>query len=154
MRRPAKFFIVTLVTVALTATAIAGAAADEQFSKKYFLKQANAVCKKAWKAIDANFAEKLAGLEANDEPSPAQIEAGVVGLVKILRAAATKVEALQGPASLERKVNTFLDRFNVVVDAFYADPQSAFAEELSGYPFAKPDKLARRIGLKDCVQRG
>jgi hypothetical protein len=58
------------------------------------------------------------------------------------------------PGALEQKVDSFLDRFNAVVDQFEADPQSAFAEELSGYPFVKPDKLARKIGLKECVQRG
>jgi hypothetical protein len=56
-------------------------------------------------------------------------------------------------AILERKVDTFLDQFNAVVDRFETDPQSAFGEALSGYPFAKPDKLARKLGLTACVQR-
>jgi hypothetical protein len=155
MRRPARFFIATVVTVGLTGTGLAGVgAADEPLSKKQFLKEANATCQKMHKAIDANFEEQFAGLEENAKPSPAQIEAGVAGLVAIFRGAATDVEALQGPAALEQKVDTFLDRFNAVVDEFEADPQSAFAEELSGYPFAKPDKLARRIGLTECAQRG
>lgn len=155
MRRPAVFFAATAVTVGFAATGFAGvAAAGEQLSKKQFFKEANATCKKAYRAIEANFEELFAGLEEDEEPSPAQIEAGVAGLVEIFQGVATDIEALQGPATVEQKVDTFLDRFNAVVDEFEADPQSAFAEELSGYPFAKPDKLARKIGLKECVQRG
>lgn len=155
MRRPSMFVTATVVSVGLTATGFAGVAvAGEQLGKKQFLKEANATCKKAYKAIDANLEEQFTGLAEDEEPSPAQIEAGIAGLVEIFEGAATDVEALQGPAALERKVDTFLERFNAVVDEFEADPQSAFAEELSGYPFAKPDKLARKVGLKECVQRG
>jgi hypothetical protein len=64
------------------------------------------------KAIDANFEEQFAGLAEDAGPSPAQIEGGVAGLIGILRGAATDVEALQGPAALEEKVDAFLDRFN------------------------------------------
>jgi hypothetical protein len=155
MRRSGIFFIATVVvTAGLPASGFAGvAAAEELLDKKQFVKAANARCKKMHKAIDANFEEQFAGLEEDAEPSPAQVEAGVARLIEILGGAATDVEALQGPAALEEKVDAFLDRFNAVVDKFETDPQSAFAEELSGYPFAKPDKIARRIGLKECVQR-
>jgi hypothetical protein len=154
MRRPNRFFIPAVVTVGLTVTGLAGVGtAEELLSKKQFLKNANATCKKMYKAVDANFEEQFAGLKENAEPSPAQVEAAVAGFVQILRAAASDVEALQGPAALEKKVDAFLDRFNAVVDKFEADPQSAFAEELSGYPFAKPDKIARKTGLKECAQR-
>jgi hypothetical protein len=154
MRRANKFFIPAVVTVGLAVTGLAGVgAADESLTKKQFLKNANATCKKMYKAVDANFEEQFAGLKENAEPSPAQIEEAVAGFVQILRAAAADVEALQGPAALEEKVDAFLHRFNAVVDKFEADPQSAFAEELSGYPFAKPDTIARKIGLKECAQR-
>jgi hypothetical protein len=149
------FLTVTLATVGLTAAGFAGvAAAGEQLSKKQFLKEANAACKEMYKAIDANFEEHFAGFEADEQPSPAQIEVGIAGAVEIFHAAATDIEALEGPAALEQKVDKFLEQFNTVVEEFDADPQSAFAEELIGYPFAKPDKVARRIGLKECVQRG
>jgi hypothetical protein len=154
MRRLAIFFIATGVSIGVTAGSAVEVAAADQLSKKQFLKAANAICKKAFKAIDATFERQFAGLEEDEEPSAAQIEAGVAGLVGTLQGAATDIEELQGPAALEQEVNTFLGRFTAVVDQFEADPESAFAEELSGYPFAKPDKLARKIGLKECVQRG
>ena len=155
MRRSAIFFIATVVaTSGLTAAGLAGvAAADELLNKKEFLKQANAICKKMHKAIDEAVEEQFAGLEEDAEPSPAQIEAGVAAFIVTWRGAAADVEALQGPITLEKKVDAFLDRFNAVVDTFEANPQATFAEELTGYPFAKPDKVARKIGLRECLQR-
>jgi len=128
--------------------------AGQALTKKQFLKAANATCKDAYRAIDAAFEEHIADLGENAEPSAAQIEAGVASVVEILRAAAAEVKALVGPPALERKVKRFLDQFRAVVAEFEADPQAAFAEELSGYPFAKPDRLARKIGLRSCAQRG
>lgn len=155
MRRPAMFLVATVLAVGVTVTQLGGiaATAEDRLRKTQFLKEANATCKKMYEAIDANFEEHFAGLEEDTEPSPTQIEAGVAGLVETFRGAVADIEALRGPAALEQKVGAFLDRFDTVVDRFEADPQSAFAEELSGYPFAKPDKLARTIGLKECVQR-
>ena len=105
MRRSIIFSIATVVvTAGLTVSGLAGlAAADELLNKKQFLKAANARCKKMHTAIDANFEEQFAGLEQDAKPSPAQIEAGVAGLIEILRGAATDVEALQGPPPLRRR---------------------------------------------------
>lgn len=141
--------------VGATAVGFAGvAAAGEKLSKKQFLKAANATCKEMYTAIDTTLEEEFAGLADGAQPSPAQIQAGIASVVEILQRAATDLEALRGPAALERKVDTFLDRFNSVVDEFAADPEAAYQEELSGYPFAVPDRYARKIGLRECVQRG
>jgi hypothetical protein len=154
MPRPARLFTATVVTLGLTATVLAGVAtAGEELSKKAFLEEANTTCKGAWEAVDAAFEEQFAGLGEDGQPSPEQIEAGVAAMVEILREMAEAIEPLRGPAALEKKVDKFLDRFDAVVDEFEADPQTAFDEELSGYPFAKPDKQARKIGLKKCAQR-
>ena len=154
MLRFVTLIAATAVTVGLTVTGLAGtAAAEEQLSKKQFLKQANALCKDAFTALDAGLSEQFAGLGENEEPSRAQIEAAVGSLVEILGGAATDIEALAGPVALERKVDTFLDRFTTVVDAFDTHPRSTFAEELSGYPFAKSDAFAKKIGLQGCAQR-
>lgn len=109
--------------------------------------------RRRYKAIDINFEEHFrprgerAAIACADQGRSCRLGGDPPG-------SATDIETLQGPAALEQKVDTFLDRFNAVVDEFEADPQAAFAEELSGYPFAKPDKLARKIGLNECVQRG
>jgi hypothetical protein len=158
MRR--AFLIATAVTTAgfvlfglLSFGLLAAARAGDVLTKKQFLEAANATCEDAYQAIDAALEEQFAGLGENAEPSAAQIEAGVASIVEILRTAAAEVKALVGPPALERKVKRFLRQFRAVVGKFVADPQAAFAEELSGYPFAKPDRLARKIGLDACVQR-
>jgi hypothetical protein len=158
MRRPimiaaavttAGFVLVGLLSFGLFAAARAG----DTLTKKQFLEAANATCEDAYRAIDAALEEQFADVGENAAPSAAQIEAGVASVVEILRDAAAEVNALVGPPALERKVKRFLSRFRAVVGEFEADPQGAFAEELSGYPFAKPDRLARKIGLDACVQR-
>ena len=152
MRRSAML-ATAIAGTALALTAFTDAAgAGETLTKQRFLKAANATCKDAYRAIDAAFEEQFADLGEN-EPSAAQIEAGVASVVEVLRAAVADVDALVGPAPLERKVGRFLDQFGAVLAEFEADPQGAYAEELSGYPFAKPDKLARKIGLRSCAQR-
>jgi hypothetical protein len=156
LRRTATtLLLATVVSAGFAITNLGSVAvAGDQLTKKQFLKAGNATCRRMWKAVEANFAEQFAGLEENEQPTPAQIDAAVSGLVEMLKSAVTDIEALQGPAGLEQKVDKFLDRFSAVVDEFEAKPQSAFEEELSGYPFAKPDKLASSVGLRACVQRG
>jgi enamine deaminase RidA (YjgF/YER057c/UK114 family) len=131
-----------------------GAGTNElELSKKEFLQQANATCDQAYIDLEAALREDLAGLEANDTPSQAQVEAAVASVVEILDGAATDVKALVGPPALEQKVDKFLKQFNAVVKRFEDDPKAAFEAELSGYPFKKPDKTAKKLGLKSCAQR-
>ncbi len=144
-----------IATVTFTLFGFADAAgAGDALTKKQFLKEANATCKDAYRAVDAAFEEQFAEFGENAEPSAAQIKAGVAILVEHLRGAAAEVKALVGPPALERKVTRFLKQLRAVVARFDDDPRGTFAEELSGYPFAKADRLAREIGLTACVQRG
>lgn len=144
--------IATAVLVPLGFTPLAGA--GETLTEKQFLKAANAACRDAYRAIDSAFEEQFAGQSENEEPTAAQIEAGVASLVENLRGAAVDLRALVGPPALERKVKRFLTRLRAVLARFEDDPQATFAQELSGYPFADADRLARKIGLTACAQRG
>jgi hypothetical protein len=152
MRRSTTFFTATVLTLGLTAVGFAGvAAAAEQLSQKEFLKQGNTICKGATKEINAVFERVFAGLGKNEQPTPEAQQAALDGAVPIFRGALDEIDALKGPAGLEKKVVKLLDQYNAVVDGFEADPQTAFGD---ANPFAKPDKLARKIGLKQCVQNG
>ena len=153
MRRPATFFTATVLTLGLTAAGFAGvAAAADQLSQKEFLKQGNTICKGANKQIDAVFKQVFAGLGKNEQPTPEAQQAALDGAVPIFRGALSEIDALKGPASLEKKVAKLLDQYNAVIDGFEADPQTAFGQGPD--PFAKPDKVARKIGLKQCGQGG
>ena len=152
MRRSTTYFTATVLTLGLTVAGFASiAAAADQLTQKAFLKQGNAVCKAANKEINAVFEQVFAGLGQNEEPSPEAQAAAVAGAVPIFRDALSEIDALKGPASLEKKVAKVLDQYDTVVTAFEADPVTAFA---GADPFAKADKAARKVGLEQCGQGG
>ena len=150
MRRSISFFTATILTLGLSAVGFAGvAAAGDQLTKKQFLKEGNAICKAARKDFFVVVDMAFAGLDENAEPPPEVIEAVVAVGIPILQDGFDNIEALEGPASLEKKVDKLVDQYTAILDGFEADPQSA---EDGSAPFAKPDKLARKIGLKQCAQ--
>jgi len=152
MRRSARFFTATILTVGLTAAGFAGvASAADQLSQKAFLKQGSAVCKAANKEIEAVFERVFADLKPNETPSPEAQAAAVAGAVPIFRDALSEIDALKGPASIEKKVAKVLDQYETVVVALEADPVAAFE---GADPFAKADKAAVKVGLKQCSQGG
>ena len=145
-----------LATLCVSGVVLAGAAAagsGEELTKKQFLKAANATCKDAYEEVDAVFEEQIERLGANQTPTAGEIETVIASVTGILDTAAADVEALVGPAALERQVDRFLNLFNKVVAKFEDDPQGMFEKELTGYPFEKPDTFARKIGLGRCAQR-
>jgi hypothetical protein len=152
MRRSTAFFTATVLTVGLAAAFAGVAAAGEQLTKKEFLNEGNAICKAANKEINAVFEEVFAGVDENTQPSPDVQAAAAAGAIPIFRGALGEIEALEGPASLEKKVDKGLDQYNTVVDGIEADPQSAFGGGPD--PFVKADKLAVKVGLKQCTQGG
>jgi len=132
----------------------AGAGTNElEITRKEFVQSANETCATAYEDIDEVFEEELAGLEGGETPSESQVRAAVGRVVEILDQAATEIEALVGPPAFEARVQRFVSQFNAVVAKFEDDPKGMFEEELTGYPFAKPDKTARKLGLARCVQR-
>src|SRR5262245_39893129 len=140
-----------LTGMALSSAAVAGT--GEELTKKQFLKAANATCKDAFQDVENVFEEQLGNLGENETPSASDIDAVIGSVTEIFDTAKGDVEALVGPAALEKKVDRFRTQFDKVVSKFKDDPQGMFEEELSGYPFQKPDALARKIGLERCAQR-
>ena len=84
---------------------------------------------------------------------PHKIEVAIARLVRHLPRGGRRHRSVRGPVALERNVDSFLDRFDAVIEPVWRPiHQDNIAEEVSGYPSAKPDKLARTIGLKECIQ--
>jgi hypothetical protein len=151
---------VIVFTTSLTAACVlalagpAGAGTNElELTSKEFRQSANETCADAYADINDVFEEELAGLQGGESPSEAQVEAAIGSVVEILDAAATEIRALVGPPAFERKVERFINQFDTVVARFEDDPKGMFEEELTGYPFKKPDRTARKLGLARCVQR-
>ena len=59
------------------------------------------------------------------------------------------IVALQEPKSLRRDVKKFAAEATAAIESIEADPQAAFAGPND--PFAKANKVARRLGLKACA---
>jgi hypothetical protein len=151
MRRTAAFFTATTLTLGLTAAGFAGvAAAGETLTKKEFLAEGNAICKVASQGINDVFEQTFAGLDENSEPPPEVLQAALDGVLPIFRGAISDIDTLEGPASVEKKVDKVLAQYEAVLVGFEADPQSAFSEGPD--PFTKADKAARKVGLKKCQQ--
>jgi hypothetical protein len=153
MRRSALRITTTLLSLGLATAAFAGAAgAGEQLTKKEFVKQANATCETATEGISSAFAAALDGLAPNSQPPPeeaqAALAAAVAGAVPIFRTALAEIEALDGPNVFEKKVDRLLDEYAADLDDVEADPMLAVGEEL----FTRPDRRARRLGMKECIQ--
>ena len=152
MRRSTTLLAATVLTLGFATAGFAGVAtAGEQLSKQQFLKAGNSICKAANQGINAVFEEAYAGLDQNTQPPPAAVEAAVGGAIPIFRDALASIDELKGPASLEKSVGKLIDQYNAVVDKLEADPQLAVTQN---DPFAKADKVARKIGLKECGQGG
>jgi len=150
-----KLGTTTLLSVGLATAAFAGvASAGEELSKKEFQKGANAICKVANEGIEAAFIAAGFSEETFSEdtgPTAEQIQAAVAGAAPIFRAALDEISALEGPSAYQKKVDKLLDQYNKVVDVVEEDPVSSFSED-GPDPFAKPNKQAKKLGLKQCVQ--
>ena len=143
--------VTSIATVGIATAAFAGVASAHELSKKQYLKQGNGVCKTTNNDLGAVFEEAFAGLGQNDQPSPEQIATAVSGAVPIFRQGLDDLEALEGPSALDKKVDKLVDQYRDAIDAVEADPASAFDED-GPEVFRKPDKQAKKLGLKECAQ--
>ena len=128
MRRSISFFTATILTLGLSAVGFAGvAAAGDQLTKKQFLKEGNAICKAARKDFFVVVDMAFAGLDENAEPPPEVIEAVVAVGIPILQDGFDNIEALEGPASLEKKVDKLVDNlFNAFIHGVRLGIQNKF----------------------------
>lgn len=123
--------------------------ADEQLSKKQFLEKGNTICKSSGKKISVIFEEAFAGFDENDQGSPEAIEAieSAVGqVVPIFRKTLRRLDALEGPPALEKKLDEVIELYHAALVGIEADPQAFIAEP--GELLAKPEHRARKIGLE------
>lgn len=138
----------SVVTVAIVVAGLGvNAASADALSKKAYLSAANGVCKTTNKALEAVFSKSLGG---SSSPSDAQVEAAVREAVPVFRKGLDDIDALEGPAAVDKKVGKVLDAYGKVLDKIENDPQGAFGGKVD--PFAKVDKAARKAGIKECVQ--
>jgi hypothetical protein len=153
MRRRHRFGPITVVLAGFVlAVPLAGqVAAGEDLTKKAFQRRANDLCGAGNRAIGEVFNSTFEGVDPDDELPPALIQLAADGALPILRDMLDRVGDLEGPPAFEKKVGRMLDQYRAVADDIEADPQRIVTEDDL---FERPDKAARRLGLRRCVQEG
>jgi hypothetical protein len=76
------------------------------------------------------------------------------GALPIFRTSLDDIEDLEGPSAYEKKVDKLLDQYRAVADDIENDPAIAFSSEDENDIWAKADKQAKKLGLRDCRQGG
>jgi hypothetical protein len=151
MRRVRALVTPFLLTLGLATAAFAGVAAAGELSKKEYKAGVNDICAAFAEERDAAFGEAFEGLDETEEPSPEQLAAALDTVIPIFREALGGIEELDGPNSLEKKVNKVVDQYRDILEAIEADLDVVTGEDAED-PFAAADKQARKLGIGDCAQ--
>jgi len=127
----------------------ASAALAKPLSEQQWRKQGNAVCKQVNKELDALGNEIFAGLGPHDQPSVEQVQAFAEQFAPVIKDAIASIDALKEPAALKKDVKRFKAAANDAVAHVEANPSVLLNEKSD--PFAKVNKIARKLGLKVCA---
>jgi hypothetical protein len=149
VRRRSAWVLSVLVGSACVALIAGSAAAGEPLTRKAFQKQANDLCRTGNIAIGQVFNDTFKGVEAGKELPPELIAVAADAAVPILRDTLDRVEDLDGPAAFEQRVDKMLGQYRAVADDIEDDPELILSEDDL---FVKPDIVAKRLGLRRCVQ--
>ena len=127
--------------------------ATASISKADFIKKADAICSKAAKQTQAEFAEfaKKNQLAATKEPTPAQYaELGKTILIPALKRQVSEIQALGAPSGDEQRIADFLTAVEQAIKKAEAEPQAARSPEKL---LVDADKLIATYGFEVCGQR-
>ena len=126
----------------------AGVALAAPLSESQWKQQGTAVCKQVNKDLDAIQKDVFAGLGKNEKPSADQFDAFVAQFVPVIEGAVASIDALNEPKSLQSGVKKFDAAVADALATIEADPEAAFSGD---DPFAKANKVAKKIGLRACA---
>ena len=117
------------------ATGATGATGGEALSESEFSKQGNEICREANKAIDAG-----------EGQSESQEDFATGTLVPAVEDAHSEFQQLTPPEADADTYDEFLTEIQDTIDEIKSDPSS-----LGPDSFADVDKLAKQLGLTECV---
>jgi hypothetical protein len=143
-----KGLIGIAVAVGLAILAVGcGGGGDEALSKAEFLKQGNAICKKA----EEERGKVIAAVAQNANPKAnvaATQEKVIRKAIPTYEEAARQIAELGVPAGDEAKVESLVSAMEEAAERAIADPATAVATAI---PFKKANELAKDYGLQGCV---
>lgn len=126
-----------------------GSSSDEALSKSEFLKQANAICKKATSAKEKVLPELLQKADPGASLETMRQKA-VDTLMTFYEGAAEEIGELGAPKGDEAKVEAILEAMEEAAADAKSNPQSVFGGA-GQLPFRKANKAAESYGLKSCI---
>jgi len=135
-----------------------GASEGTAITRAEFIEDANAVCAKARKRIQAEFTAYGEGEEAREaergqragELTANQVAAnvGVKILVPAMRREVEELRSLGIPSKGEHQAEALLDAFDEGVERAEAHPERAARDGTEA--FGEPGRLAREYGIESC----
>lgn len=146
MNRIKVLVATSVVAIVALTTSVALA---KPLSGAQWKQQANAVCKQVNKEINTIDHEVFAGLGRNEEPSNELKATFLARFEPAIEDAVTSIDALAEPKALKKDVKSFKAAVSKALTSLEADPATGFGGGTN--PFAKVDKIAKRLGLKACA---
>jgi hypothetical protein len=138
--------LIAILTVGLVAAGCGGG--DGNLTKAQFIKQADAICKKAHDQFEKAFNQTFS---ANQQPSKAQLSKFAENtLVPGVQGQIDEIRDLNPPSADQDQVDAIIDAVQRGVNKIKADPTS-LAPDVRGDPLGKGHRLAREYGMKECA---
>jgi hypothetical protein len=137
--------LATVVVLGVGVVAIGCGGGDDNLTKAQFIKQADAICTKGNKQIDAA-AGKI--FTTKQQPSKAQLtQFASEALIPDIQGQVDDVRALNEPSDDEDQVNAFLDSAQAELDKGKKDPLYMTSDK----SFSETNKLGKQYGFKVCA---
>jgi gas vesicle protein len=133
-------------TLAAVVVLSASGALAAPLSEQKWRKQGNAICKQTNKELNEIGNEVFADLGPDERPSDEQATAFVEQFVPAIEGAVSSIDALNEPKSVKKDLKKLKTAVAQALDTLEADPTSIVNEDL----FLKVDKIAKKLGLKEC----
>lgn len=138
---------VAVVLLALLGAGCGGDDESEALTKAQFLKQGNAICKKA-EEERGEAINKAAETFKGKEISLKEQEDLVLEVLPTYENATTKLDELGAPEGDEKKVEALVEAMEGAAEQVKASPGTALETSV---PFKKANELAKKYGLESCI---
>ncbi|HMI82053.1 MAG TPA: hypothetical protein VK480_09730 [Solirubrobacterales bacterium] len=148
----AGWLVAGLVVAALLLASGCGGGGDDttaSLTKDEFVKQANAICTKHQRQMEAKFSKFVEEANAGSRTStPEKFKEGVTKIaIPALEEQIEELSALPAPAGEEEQVKLILERQEETLKKVEADPTF----RTSGGPYEELNKPASDYGLSECA---
>ena len=146
--------LAAIACAGVCALAVAGCGGGGSDSKAEYIKSADAICTKAGKEVEAQFAAylKKSGIKKIGE-SGAKAEAEAVGAMETVAIPAfnrqiEKLKALEAPSELKAKAEEYIATAEAALEKGEAEPLLIYLSMPK--LFAGSDKVAKELGFQVC----